>query len=56
MVCRLAARAERTRPFSVLFLRHHYEAEKRHALEQLAASVDRILDPKPNVVAFAARA
>jgi integrase len=36
--------------------RHHYEIEKRHALEQLAAVVDRILDPKPNVVPFAARA
>jgi integrase len=36
--------------------RHAYEAEKRHALEQLAGLINRILDPRPNVVAFAARA
>jgi integrase len=32
--------------------RHEYEAEKRHAFEALASLVDRILDPKANVVAL----
>jgi integrase len=36
--------------------RHSYEAEKRDALERLAALVDRILNPAPNVVPFVASA
>jgi integrase len=36
--------------------RHSYEAEKRDALQRLAALIDRILNPTANVVAFPAGA
>jgi len=32
--------------------RHEYEAEKRHAFEALAAQIERIVKPTPNVVAM----
>jgi integrase len=35
--------------------RHAYENELRHAAEQLAAQIERIVDPQPNVVAMPQR-
>jgi integrase len=32
--------------------RHAYENELRHAAKQLAAQIERIVDPQPNVVAM----
>ena len=32
--------------------RHEYHAEKKFALEMLAAQIERILDPQDNVVAL----
>lgn len=33
--------------------RHEYEDEKRHAFEALAAMIERIIDPQPNVIPMA---
>jgi len=39
-----------------IYDRHSYAVEKRDALERLAALIDRILNPAPNVVSFPATA
>jgi integrase len=36
--------------------RHHFRDEKRQAFEALAAQLDRIVSPQPNVIAFTASA
>ena len=35
--------------------RHQYQAEMLHAYEALAAQIERIVDPQPNVVAMTQR-